>query len=860
MSFEHSSSLDDLLQSCKQESESVVIPELPEETPQPASADTTPTEVKSPASDAPPQQQPAAPNPPPKPVPKRTPKAPVTGKHGRPIKTDPYGNPIRKKKKDAPLRKPTPVNTVTPADIQKPQVSFMNTIANQEPSTRPRWSSSSTAQAYDHAVLQSDGSGDYRPKIRRMNDSTRAKEIRRRRSTASMPYERVTPAGQTGGPITVRRKKTAAESPAADDTSRIPDTLMEQPYEEAAPIQFMDKAEHTHIDLSDQSERSEMDIDVPFTDERRVIADQPKQERTYRKPQDKASISRDIMELQVTLELRVVLLGIITVLSGLLTVLDWLPFVRLPNFLSSTASPLSFLTIQILLAVLAIPISGDLLKNGFSKLLRLRADCDSLAALSLSSVLLSAILIIPSPAMLQDGTVSVYLSAALFSVWINAIAKKMIVSRAKRNFDVLSNDQPKYGIHYVENEQRAESLTRSTTGDFPVLAAMRKTENVKDFLKYTFSTDLGDKFCHKAVPIILVCSILFSVFIGMIRSEVVESGICYGVSIFALCCSACACAALTLVSNLPMASGTKRYVKHNGLLLGYQSVDDFFDVNTLMVDASILFPHGTTQLKSIQVVGDSHINESVQYAASLTRHGGSILKDLFANAILAEQQCLLPVENYAYEEGKGISGWIQNKRVLLGTLEMMHEHNIDKLPPAAKIAELTAEGDEALYLSVSGTLAAMYIIRLESSRTIKRWLHALEREHIFLLIRSNDALLSQRRVAKMFEFPEEMLKFLPARLEPDFEAETAPVSSSKPSMICDGNLPGLVQTLVGAKRIRSTAFTGLLMQAITAGLGLLYAVIFVLLWDSAHITGGILFLYQLLCTLITICTMQLKNV
>ena len=45
MSFEHSSSLDDLLQSCKQESESVVIPELPEETPQPASADTTPTEA-----------------------------------------------------------------------------------------------------------------------------------------------------------------------------------------------------------------------------------------------------------------------------------------------------------------------------------------------------------------------------------------------------------------------------------------------------------------------------------------------------------------------------------------------------------------------------------------------------------------------------------------------------------------------------------------------------------------------------------------------------------------------------------------------------------------------------------------------
>lgn len=60
-------------------------------------------------------------------------------------------------------------------------------------------------------------------------------------------------------------------------------------------------------------------------------------------------------------------------------------------------------------------------------------------------------------------------------------------------------------------------------------------------------------------------------------------------------------------------------------------------------------------------------------------------------------ELLYPVESYIYEDGLGLSGWIENKRVLLGTRELMENHSIDGLPSEAKEKEYT-NGNVAVYL------------------------------------------------------------------------------------------------------------------------------------------------------------------
>lgn len=784
-----------------------------------------------------------------------------TDRDGNLIESEPAGEPAQKPASGG--RRSEPVRTVTPADIKKPQVSFMNSIANVEAEAAAQRAAAATSQAYDHAVLVSDTeeSNSYRPKIRRMSDSTRAKELRHRQSPDSHPYQKDTPVAtpKTLPASKLRKRKDQPVSPEV--LERIPDNLKRHPLEKPKPVRYMRQAEHTRINLSADSDsvRQKINIDVRYQDERRERTDLPLEAKTVSRNENNDSIRNDLQELSTNQTLRILILGILAFFSALVTLMDWIPAIPFPSFLSSREAPFGYLTVQLLLGLAALPFCASLLKNGYLKLLQLRADCDSLAAMSMISAEIAAFLMLPSTGMLKSGTVSVYISVGLLSLLMNAVSKKLIADRALRNFDRLTDGNPKYGIHYVEDERRAENLTRGTTGDFPILAAMQPVEEPEDFLKYTFSTDIADKFCRTAVPLILILAALFSVGIAVTRADHVESAVCYGMSVFALCFSACACTAITLISNLPLASGTKEYVKNSGLMLGYQSVDDFFDINTIMVDASALFPRYTTKLENIQVIGESHIEEALQYAASLTQQGGSILKDLFAGAILAEEKMLLPVEEYAYDEGKGISGWIKNKRVLLGTRDLMIEHSVEGIPVSEKVRSLTPNGAEPLYLSISGSVAALFMIRLEAGKAVKKWLREMERENLFMIIRSNDAMLTQRRIAKMFHIREERLKIIPARLEKDYAAETEPLQSGSPSMLCAGRLAGFIQTIIGARRIRAASNIGMVLQAVTACLGLLFAVIFILLGAYKDVSGGVLLLYHVICTVITVLSVRMKD-
>ncbi len=786
---------------------------------------------------------------------------PAKGKHGRPLKTDPYGNPIKKRKKDEPLRSQEPVKTTTPADIKKPQVSFMNSIATLEPASRARWTGGTTAQAYDHAVIRSGGDSDaqYEPKIRRMSESTRAKQLRKRKAPeGSLPYQKDSPVEKMPA-LPAKKRKRKKQTQAAEEISRIPERLKES-NAELSMTQKLAIADAAQIDFSVGQPPSERvrQYQVRERDEKRARAE-ARREKTFSRPEDRETVRNDLQELRTSLSLRAALIGIILFFSALITILDWIPRLKLPSFLSSTESPVSYLTIQILLGLLCLPLSGDLLKTGYMKLMRLHADSDSLAAMSMMSAEIAAIQLLPSPDMLSQGICSTYISVGILSLFINTVSKKMIVQRAIRNFEVLSDGGQKYGIRYVENEKRAENLTRGTTGDFPILATMQPVDSPKDFLKYTFSSDLGDKFCRTAVPIMFLLSAAFSVTMSVLRADQVESAVCYGTSLFALCFSAFACTAVTLVSNMPMESGTKTYVRNSGMLLGYQSVDDFYDINTVMVDARTLFPRESAKLENIELFGDLGREKVLMFAAAITKRAGSILRSMFASALESDERSIPTVEDYAYDEGRGVSGWIRNQRVLLGTREMMIAHSIEGLPPVQREDDAAVMGNRVLYLSVSGSVLAMFIIRLEASKTIKHWLRALDREQIFLMIRSNDALLSQRGIAKLFAFPEDLLKVIPARLESEYAAETEPVRSARPSMLCAGRLPGFIQTIVGAKRIRSAAALGLLLQIVTACLGFIYVLVFILLSAYEDISGGLLLLYHIICTIVTISSVRLKD-
>ena len=286
--------------------------------------------------------------------------------------------------------------------------------------------------------------------------------------------------------------------------------------------------------------------------------------------------------------------------------------------------------------------------------------------------------------------------------------------------------------------------------------------------------------------------------------------------------------------------------------MGYQSVDDFYDVNSIMVDASALFPEGSVALSSIKIFSDTKIDDAILDAASLTRHAGSVMQGLFSDALVGKEGMLRKVENFAYEESLGLCGWINHTRVLFGNRELMTGHNIEGLPTKTKENELTEGGREAIYLSVSGNLAAMFVVDIKANKAVRYWLKELEKQEICVLVRSHDAIITLNRIAQLYDISQEMIKILPSRMHEDYNTETAPVKHSNSSMACSGRFPGFVQLLLGAKSIRAAACLGIILQTASACLGMAIVLVYLSMQAYAELSASLFMLYHLIWTGVTL--------
>ena len=74
---------------------------------------------------------------------------------------------------------------------------------------------------------------------------------------------------------------------------------------------------------------------------------------------------------------------------------------------------------------------------------------------------------------------------------------------------------------------------------------------------------------------------------------------------YALSCAAgtmCAMSAMgmMLVTNIPLAKASKKYLQASAVMLGYSAVDKFADTNSLLVDAIDLFPDGMVEIVNLK--------------------------------------------------------------------------------------------------------------------------------------------------------------------------------------------------------------------------------------------------------------------
>ncbi len=774
-----------------------------------------------------------------------------------------------------PLRRPEPANEVKPADLARSTVAF----ADSEQMNRIRREQNARAAAYPGGLMNNQVDPDSTPKIRRMTDSTRAKEAEKfkkkrvKKGVVRSAYEKESPDGEyLYSPPKVKKKKrtrSVRQEAEAPENKRLITDIVPSPdaVEAARPVKPAPRAEKTSINLSEPQFYDEKSLDVHITQEAEEYAAlKSKKKRTKRIVDfnyygDVEDVGRDIFELKSIISVRVFILAMTSFLSLYITFAAQfnLPIV---NILSKS-NTISYLTTHLLIGLISIFSSMPVITNGLKKFFTFRSDDDSMTAITSLSCIAAIIPAFLATDMVKENTIHIYMPVGVLALLLNAAGKMFIMKRAARNFRFASRDYDRHGITYVHDETRAESLTRGTLGDFPILASMRKTDFLTDFLRYTYSSDMTDTYCRKASPLCFIFSagMAFLLTYARLGTLTTVTSAAFGFSIFSMLICASSCIAMPLVVNVPLWRVSHQTIRKQGAILGYQSVDDFYDTNSILINADKLFPSGSVKLNGIKVFSNTKIDEALLQAASLTTHGGSIMKSLFDSVIAGRDGFLYPIENFSYEESMGLCGWINNRRVLFGNRELMISHSIEGIPTKTKEAEYASTGQEALYLSISGNLAAMFIVDIFADKDVKHWMKRLDKNKICLIIRSVDACLSLKRLSGLFGIPEEMMRILPKKLHEDADQETERTVRLSASMACSGKFSSMAQLIIGTKVIHSAAIIGLIFQTVSIllGLGLSMMLIMTKAFDYNYISASALIIYNLACTIVTCIAASMKK-
>lgn len=586
----------------------------------------------------------------------------------------------------------------------------------------------------------------------------------------------------------------------------------------------------------------------------------PSSQSEYTKKEDAPKIKEQIQRLRSNLTVRAAVLLFAALFSLFITVANDLSL-PLAAVFDRTVNPSAFIFTNTILAIVAVGFSYSVIVNGIKSIFSRRPDSDSVAALNMIAAILAGLVTLFDPESLKASFFHIYTSSAILGMLCNTLGKLCIVRRTQRNFEFVAETENFSAVELVDDDQTVAYLTNGSAGKRKELAVMRRTGFIKDFMKNSYSSDLADSYAEKTTPLMLAAAL--AVGLLSIVFEKNSSGAAEKLFVFLASVSGTlaisSSVGLALIVNRPMAKASKRLSEYSGVILGYSSVEEFAEVNSVVIDSGHLFPTGTVEFVNLKMLGSVMIDQAIIYAASMAQAGRSVTIPAFYKMLRGKSDMILDVKGCTSEDNLGVSGWIENKRVLLGSRKLMERHGVEGLP-SESAEENFADGNGIMYLAVSGQAAMMFAVQLSVGPAAERWVQEMEDESIDIHVRCSDGFITRELLSQLFDISASSIRLLPSACDGDCEQLMEYKESVSASMFCSGHLPSFSMLLVAAKRLKFVANMGVALQYGAMVLGIVISVIMMLTGSFAQITPTIVVIYNLAFLLLTMLIQGMKKI
>ena len=422
---------------------------------------------------------------------------------------------------------------------------------------------------------------------------------------------------------------------------------------------------------------------------------------------------------------------------------------------NATTGGIGYVLVALLLTIIPSAVNFEVILDGIKAIKGFNFNRNTGCFVALAATLIQQIVFLFSTDPFEKG-LSLFAPLAVLVLAFTMTGEFFELKRVSDNFLYITRGTDIYSIGPIEKTETAFEIGRGLLLDDPSVLSSQKTVFPRRFIELSRKYYPSDDISKRLIPIGLGVSLL----VGVI-SLIVTKHFLSAVSAF----SACVCVTVPYFSfvadTIAITKVSKKLRKNGGSISGWEAFRQCENANAVVVDSADVFDENGGNVYGIHLFYDIRIDEAIINTAALTIASGGPLGNLFKRVIVGEMSFLPPVDTLAYEDKLGLSAWIFNRRVLVGNGDLLRNHNVE-IPDTALIERHLTEGRYPLYLAIDGKAAAVFIVSYDVNGDNARLLKKIERNSISVLVRSDDANITDEMVAKNLSLPRSGVKVLSA--------------------------------------------------------------------------------------------------
>ena len=224
---------------------------------------------------------------------------------------------------------------------------------------------------------------------------------------------------------------------------------------------------------------------------------------------------------------------------------------------------------------------------------------------------------------------------------------------------------------------------------------------------------------------------------------------------------------------------------------------------------------------------DFPIDTAIITAAALTRSGNSPLAGVF-NQIVATNSGKLPlVDTVIYEDKMGLTGWVNDRKTLLGNRMILESHNIET-PPISLDKKIVSAGKFPVYLAVDDKLGAIFIVGYTAKRSLLYRIRRLINTGVSLLVDTVDPNVTEAMIADSYGIPRDAVIVMSSDSARRYRENYSP-SETEQARLISTSTEGYIDGYLASYNLRQSASFCAIVTAIMVCIGVALALVLPLL-------------------------------